>query len=123
MAGFSDTIATEILNYFLRGTAMTTFSSNASPASVWVALYNGDPTGAGTELTYTNYARVAVSRGSGSWDAPSGTDPTPSAASEEGGVYWSTFVPAVAGEHVVKTEAVKDGRVFRHRQVVEVQPW
>lgn len=56
-------------------------------------------------------------------DAPSGTDPTPSAATETGGAYWSTFVPAVEGEHVVKTQAVKDGRIFRHRQIVEVEPW
>lgn len=56
-------------------------------------------------------------------DAPSGTDPTPTSPSEVSGVYWSTFVPAVEGEHVVKTEAVKDGRVFRHRQIVEVEPW
>jgi hypothetical protein len=34
-----------------------------------------------------------------------------------------SFVAAVEGEHVVKTQAVKDGRVFRHRQIVEVEPW
>jgi hypothetical protein len=55
--------------------------------------------------------------------APTGVAPTPSAPSEVGGVYWSTFIPAVEGEHVVKIEAVKDGRVFRHRQIVEVEPW
>jgi hypothetical protein len=56
-------------------------------------------------------------------DAPSGTDPTPSAPSEVSGVYWSSFVAAVEGEHVVKTQAVKDGRIFRHRQIVKVEPW
>jgi hypothetical protein len=56
-------------------------------------------------------------------DAPSGTDPTPTAPSEVSGVYWSSFVAAVEGEHVVKTQAVKDGRIFRHRQIVEVEPW
>jgi hypothetical protein len=55
--------------------------------------------------------------------APSGTDPDTSVPDEVAGVYWSTFVPLVAGEHVVKISATKDGRIFRHRQIVEVEPW
>jgi hypothetical protein len=56
-------------------------------------------------------------------DAPSGVDPTPSAPAEIDGVYWSSFVAAVEGEHVIKIQAVKDGRIFRHRETKEIDPW
>lgn len=60
----------------------TTFADVAendttSPATnIYVALHTADPTAAGTqassETAYTNYARVAVARTTGGWDAPSG---------------------------------------------------
>lgn len=57
-----------ILNHVLRGVAFPTLAG-----SVYVALHTADPTdaGTGTEVTGGSYARVAVSRGTGSWAAPS----------------------------------------------------
>lgn len=60
--------------------------------------------------------------------APSGANPdatTPETGTDRDGApcYRATFVPAVEGEHVVKTQATADGVIFRHRQVVDVQPW
>jgi hypothetical protein len=73
MAGFSDAMETEILNYILRGTAFTTLTANTTPANLYAALWIGDPldTGAGgAEASYTSYARVALSRASGTWNSP-----------------------------------------------------
>ncbi len=59
----SDYLEQKLLNHTFRNTAYT------SPgASVYVALHTADPTdaGTGTEASYTNYARVAVT----AWDAP-----------------------------------------------------
>lgn len=42
------------INYIFKGTAF------AQPSSLEVALYNGDPGGAGTECPGTNYTRAAV---------------------------------------------------------------
>ena len=68
----SNTLETELLNYVLRGQALTTLSAATTPANVWVALFTADPTdaGSGAEVAYTSYARVAVSRATGSWSAP-----------------------------------------------------
>ena len=47
--------------------------------NLYVALHTADPTAAGNqtsnEISYTNYARVAVARSSGSWTS-SGSSPT-----------------------------------------------
>lgn len=63
MSGFSNYLQSAVLNW-LKGTAMPT-----APAAVYVALFNGDPTDAGsggTEVTTTIRAvgRVAVTFGS-----------------------------------------------------------
>lgn len=60
--------------------------------------------------------------------APSGVDPDTSPPDEDvdqhgNPFWWATFVPLVAGEHLVKTHAEYNGLVFRHRQIVEVEPW
>ena len=62
MSGFSNYLQNAVLNY-LKGTAMP-----AAPASVFVALFNGDPTDAGTggsEVTATirTAGRVAAAFG------------------------------------------------------------
>lgn len=62
MSGFSNYLQNAVLNY-LKGTAMP-----AAPASVFVALFNGDPTDAGTggsEVTTTirTAGRVAAAFG------------------------------------------------------------
>lgn len=62
MSGFSNYLQNAVLNY-LKGTAMPT-----APASVFVALFNGDPTDAGTggtEVTTTirTAGRVAATFG------------------------------------------------------------
>jgi hypothetical protein len=70
MPGKSDYSETAVLNGFLRNTGIF-----AQSGSVYVGLKTADPTddnSGGTEPTIaTNaYARVAVARGTGAWDAP-----------------------------------------------------
>jgi hypothetical protein len=59
MAAMSDFMETTVLEHFLDGTAY------GSPASVWVAIHNTDPTDAdsGTEVTGGAYARVQMTGG------------------------------------------------------------
>lgn len=75
MAGKSQFLEQSLINSTLRGVAFP-----AVTGSVWVALYTAAPsdTGGGTEVTGGAYARVAVSRATGSWAAPTGS---PSATS------------------------------------------
>lgn len=56
-----------MINSTLRGIAFPSVSG-----SVWVSLHTADPTDAGTgaEVSGGAYARVAVSRATGSWAAP-----------------------------------------------------
>ena len=56
-----------VLNSVLRGVAFPSVSG-----SVYVALFTAAPSdsGGGTEVTGGSYARVAVSRATGSWAAP-----------------------------------------------------
>lgn len=60
-----NTTETEILNYIFD----TTAPAWAGNANFWVSLHTADPGEAGTavtsEVAYTNYARVAVSRTTG----------------------------------------------------------
>lgn len=67
MPGKSDYAETAVLNSFFRGTAFP-----AVTGSVYVSLHTADPldAGTGTEVTGGSYARVAVSRATGSWSAP-----------------------------------------------------
>ena len=56
MGAFSNYMEERIVEHFLRNTAV------ATPTTVYLALFQTDPgeAGAGTETSYTNYARVAT---------------------------------------------------------------
>lgn len=84
MAGKSTYAEVSVINSLLRGSA---FPSVAG--SVYVALYTSAPsdTGGGTEVSGGAYARVAVSRATGSWAAPTGS---PSATSNSAAVTFSS---------------------------------
>lgn len=70
MSAFSDYYENAIINH-IRG---TTFP--AAPANTYISLHTADVTdaGTGTEVSGSNYARVAVPGATGEWDATSGTD-------------------------------------------------
>lgn len=75
MSQMSNWMEENLLNHIVRAVALT------FPANWHVALYTADPTeaGSGAEVStgvWTNYARQAVTRGTGGWSA---------AASEGGG--------------------------------------
>lgn len=63
MAGPSNYAATAYLNWLLRTGAMPTTTDR------YVALYNGDPEGAGAELANPGYGRVKID-GTAKWVAP-----------------------------------------------------
>lgn len=67
MPGKSDYLETTVLNSVLRGVAFP-----AVTGSTYVSLHTADPTDAasGAEVSGGAYARVAVSRATGSWTAP-----------------------------------------------------
>jgi hypothetical protein len=67
MPGLSNYMEDAVLNSMLRGIAFPSVTG-----SVYVALHTADPTdaGSGTEVSGGSYARVAVSRATGSWGAP-----------------------------------------------------
>lgn len=67
MAGKSNATADSWLNYEYRAVAYT------PPATHYVALFSTMPNDAGSggvELSGTGYARIGVTRASGSWSAP-----------------------------------------------------
>jgi hypothetical protein len=68
MPGFSNYLEDLVINATLRGTAWPAWTTG----SHHVSLHTADPTdaGTGTEVTGGSYARVAVTRASGSWAAP-----------------------------------------------------
>lgn len=68
MAGKSNFLEDAILNHVLRAVAFPTLG-----ASVYVALHTADPTdaGSGAEVSGGSYARVAVTRNTTNWAAPS----------------------------------------------------
>jgi hypothetical protein len=67
MAGKSNYLEDAVINSVLRGVAFP-----AVTGSTYVGLFTAAPTdaGGGTEVSGGSYARVAVSRATGSWDAP-----------------------------------------------------
>lgn len=85
MAGKSQYLEQTILNSVLRGVAFPSWTTG----SHYVGLYTAAPTdaGGGTEVTGGSYARVAVTRATGSWDAPTGS---PSATQNAGVVTFPT---------------------------------
>lgn len=73
MTGKSDTQEQAVLNLYLNGIADANFADNAASSPVtnlYVSLHTADPTDSGTqsssEVSYGNYARVAVARNPGS---------------------------------------------------------
>jgi len=79
MAGKSDVFETDILDLIFQGVAIADIAENdtTSPlAQYFVSLHTADPTDSGTqtssEISYVNYARVAVTRTSGGWAVTGG---------------------------------------------------
>lgn len=60
MGGWSDTLENQILDHFTGNGTWT------PPATIYVALFIGDPDGAGSEVVAGDYARVAGSFGAAS---------------------------------------------------------
>ena len=107
MTAFSNYLEAAIINHVLRGTAIF-----AAPGTVYVALFTGDPTDAGTgpEVTGGGYARVAVLT-AGGWTAP-GTDGISANVSP---ITW----PAPTGSwgtvtHVAIFDAAAAGNMYFH---------
>ena len=80
MAGFSDTLESEILAMLLNATAIPSLASNhaTTPSTeIWVAFHTADPGDTGTqgtnETSYTGYARTAVARTTSGWVVASGS--------------------------------------------------
>lgn len=74
MAGKSTTFENDILKLIFNGTAITNIADNTATSpitSLYVSLHTADPTDAGnqtsSEISYTGYARVGVSRSTGGW--------------------------------------------------------
>lgn len=75
MAGKTDVLETAILNLIFKNLAITLVGDaagllpSATAGSLYFSLHTGDPGEAGaqntSEVTYTSYARVAVTRGAG----------------------------------------------------------
>ena len=73
MSGYKgSTFCNDWLNLVFKGTGIANIADNAasSPlASLYVALHTADPTASGSqtssEISYTGYSRVAVTRGAG----------------------------------------------------------
>ena len=73
----STSAANSILALIFNATAWADFAENDTSApltDLYVSLHTADPGVGGAqttnEIAYTNYARVAVSRDTGGWDAP-----------------------------------------------------
>jgi len=73
----STTFSTELLALIFNATAIADLAENDSSAplaNLYVALHTADPGVGGSpttnETAYTNYARQAVARTTGGWDAP-----------------------------------------------------
>lgn len=64
-------------NTTISGIGSDGLRGSTTAGSLYIALYSAAPTDstAGTEITYTGYARVAVARSSGGWTV-SGSNPT-----------------------------------------------
>jgi len=69
MAGKTNYLEDLIINCVLRGSTFPSWTTGNHYAALWI----GDPTDTGSggaEVTGGSYARVAIARASGSWDAP-----------------------------------------------------
>ncbi|MDX3971174.1 MAG: hypothetical protein QHD01_31900 [Bradyrhizobium sp.] len=72
--GKSNTFINDLLNLIFNGTAIANLADNAASSpltDLYVALHTADPGAGGnqttSEISYTSYARVAVSRDSSGW--------------------------------------------------------
>lgn len=72
--GKSNTFINDLLKLLFNGTAIANLADNAASSpltNLYVALHTSDPGAAGNqttnEISYTSYARVAVSRNSSGW--------------------------------------------------------
>lgn len=72
--GKSNTFINDFLKLVFNGTAIANIADNAASSpltNLYVALHTADPGAAGNqatnEISYTGYARVAVTRNSGGW--------------------------------------------------------
>lgn len=79
MAGKSDTWEADVLKLYFNATAAANVADNTATApatAIYVSLWTTTPTDAatGVEISYTGYARVAVTRNSGNWSV-TGTNP------------------------------------------------
>lgn len=70
----SDTFENDLLKLIFNGTAIANLADNAATSpltNLYVSLHTADPGEAGNqstnEISYTGYARVAVTRASGGW--------------------------------------------------------
>jgi len=75
----SNTSENSLLALIFNATTFNGLAENDSTSpntDLYLALHTADPGEAGTqdtnEATYTSYARIAVARTTGGWDAPSG---------------------------------------------------
>lgn len=74
MAGFSDQVEADILNYYLAAKNLSTdiFGTASTTITVlWASLHTGDPGDAGTqgvsEASYTGYTRISIARTTTGW--------------------------------------------------------
>lgn len=105
-----------ILDLFLRATPIANIADNAAASpltSLYIALHTGDPGIGGSQLTleaaYTGYARLAIARSAGGWDA--------AAASQAVNAALAQFAECTAGSSTVThvsigTDASGAGRVI-----------
>lgn len=75
----STTFSNDLVGLVFNAAAIANIADNAAASpltDLYVSLHTADPGVGGSQTTsetsYTNYARVAVSRTTGGWDAPSG---------------------------------------------------
>lgn len=81
-----NTFENDVLNLFLRAQPIANLADNASSSpltNLYAALHTADPGEGGdqttSEVTYTDYDRVAIPRTTGGWSAPSGGSSSPAA--------------------------------------------
>ena len=95
MAGLTTQAQNNILNWMKGTTWPTTGAWGAAPTTTWVGLFTSNPTTdasasyTGTEVSGSNYSRVAVTSSSG-WSSITGGSTTPSQISNAGTITFPT---------------------------------
>lgn len=112
MVAKSNFLEDAILNHVFRGVAFPTLAAN-----VWVALHTASPTDAGGSevlvASHAWYARVAVSRATGSWTAPADSAGAQS-ISNAGVITFANPTTTVAITHVGIHDAATGGNLLYH---------